>query len=78
MTENKLLKVPFVLGSFWTAWSRVNDDAHYFSQALLGWSFAFMAVQSVTQTELDQAGWNVVPLEMEVPGATGLGVMYRY
>ncbi len=76
MTDNKLLKIPLVLGSFWTAWSRINDDAHYFSQTLLGWSFAFLAVQSVTQTELDAPGFSLVPLEL--PGTSGIGVMYRY
>lgn len=30
-----------------TAWSRINDDAHYFSQAALGWYLAYESVDAV-------------------------------
>ena len=47
MTDNLCLKAIFFLGSSATAFSRINDDQHYLSQAILGWWFAFLAVGSV-------------------------------
>lgn len=31
------------------AWSRINDDAHYLSQALLGWYVAFESIDAITE-----------------------------
>jgi len=36
--------------SILAAWSRVNDDSHYFSQAVLGWYIAYESVDSVFDT----------------------------
>jgi hypothetical protein len=77
MTENRPLKALFFVGSFWTCWARINTDSHFLSQSILGWSIAFIAVQSVSQTEAEYRRWQVVPLEMP-EGGTGLGVLIRY
>lgn len=44
-----------------TAWSRVNDDAHYLSQSLLGWYLAWEAVDAVTSTGVKNNWYKVSP-----------------
>ena len=34
------------------AWSRINDDAHYLSQAMLGWYVAWESLNAISETEL--------------------------
>jgi hypothetical protein len=56
MTAAQMTDKPVVKGLFYTmstfcAWSRVKDDAHYLSQALLGWYLAYLSVRSVSETE---------------------------
>ena len=45
--ENKPVKYLALLASTFTAWSRINDNAHYFSQAALGWYLAYESVDAV-------------------------------
>ncbi len=45
------LKYVSIALSFATAWSRINDDAHSFSQICLGWYMAWKAVRAVFKTE---------------------------
>lgn len=40
MTDNDAAKGLFYALSTLTAWSRINDQKHYFSQALMGWLYA--------------------------------------
>ncbi len=51
MTENSYLKAAYYLGSTLCAWSRVNDDDHYLSQAILGWSIAYVSSLKVFDKE---------------------------
>lgn len=44
-----------------SAWSRVNDDAHFFSQALLGWYMAWEAVDAVTTNGVNKNWMQVSP-----------------
>jgi len=46
-------------GSGLTAWSRINDQKHYLSQVLIGYSFAWSAVDAV---------WQSSPAGSVVPG----------
>ena len=46
------------------AWSRVNDDAHYFSQACLGWWMAYLACRAVNDTEQEYRHLTFTPLAM--------------
>ena len=50
MTQNKFFKGIFYVGSGLTGWSRLNDNAHYFSQVILGWWMGYLAVNSVSAT----------------------------
>ncbi|MCP4724506.1 MAG: phosphatase PAP2 family protein [bacterium] len=46
LTENKILKYLFYISSTATGLSRINDDAHYLSQVILGYSWAYFGVKS--------------------------------
>lgn len=45
--DNKLVKYLLYTVSTFTAFSRVNDNSHYFSQAVLGWYLAYEATDTV-------------------------------
>jgi hypothetical protein len=67
MTDNPFLKYPLYVGSTLTGLSRINDNKHYFSQAVLGWWIAFLAVNSV-------AGKKVV----FAPSTDGIGILVYF
>jgi len=48
-------------GSFLTAWSRVNDYAHYISQVALGWYLAYESVEAVFDADSCKNSFSVVP-----------------
>jgi hypothetical protein len=75
MTDNLALKSLFVVGSFGPSWSRIHYDDHYLSQVLLGWSIAYLSVQSVNQTEADSR-FHIVPCD--IPKGVGIGVQVEY
>jgi len=58
-----------------TAWSRVNDDDHYITQACLGWWMAYLACRAVDDTDRSQRNFEVMPLV--TPEMSGVGVTYR-
>jgi membrane-associated phospholipid phosphatase len=47
LTANPYLKAALYLASMLTGISRINNDAHYFSQVLMGWWLAWLAVSSL-------------------------------
>jgi len=79
MTDKPCLKGVFYVLSALTAWSRVNDDAHYLSQALLGWYLAYLSVRAVSATEGKQylpKGLTIFPVGGD--GSVGVGLHYQY
>ena len=69
MTEDPFWRGTFVLGSFLTGWSRLNDDRHYLSQVALGWWAAYLAAASVDETERGRRRFRILPLcSPEGPG----------
>jgi hypothetical protein len=76
MTDNPLLQVPLVAGSFLTGWSRIHLDRHYLSQVALGWWSAFLAVRSVNKTEAQRS--SAVSFSPVTPEGPGVGVEVRY
>lgn len=76
MIDNPWLRAPFIAGSFWSAWSRVDSDAHYLSQVLLGWFIAYQSVRSVNRTEAEDRQIQIGP--WIDPGITGINVFLRY
>lgn len=75
MTESRAAQALLYFGSACTAWSRVNDDAHYLSQAVLGWYMAYLACRSVHATNHNLEPWSLVPLTG--PELSGLGLVWR-
>ncbi len=75
MTENRTARAFLYLGSAGTAWSRVNDDAHYLSQAILGWYMAYLACRSIHATDRDREPLHIVPLAG--PELNGLGLLWH-
>ncbi len=75
MTESRAARAFLYLGSAGTAWSRVNDDAHYLSQAILGWYMAYLACRSVDASEQGIPAVDLVPLAG--PEWSGLGLVWR-
>ena len=55
MTDQPVLKGCLYFCSTLTAWSRVNDNRHYLSQAMLGWWMAYLACDAVDWTDNEKA-----------------------
>ena len=80
ITAARSVESPWLRGAFYAAsvlpaWSRVNDDAHYFSQVCLGWYMAYLACAAVEETDWDRAGVSFTPLAS--PELVGMGVLFR-
>lgn len=69
--DNPWVKYPAYLASTAAAISRVNDDAHFPSQVVLGWYMAWEAVDAVFDTNQKQQGFKVTPMA----GIDGFGLM---
>jgi hypothetical protein len=76
LTEKPWLRYTLVAASFATTWSRVNDDAHYLSQAFLGWWIAYLAVRSVDNSDRERRTIWFVPGAMD--GGLGASVLVQY
>jgi hypothetical protein len=70
MTDNVYAKTLLYACSGLTAWSRINDDKHFLSQAMLGVWLAYSATSSVNKTE-KEFNLDAVPM----PVNDGVGVM---
>jgi len=75
MSDNFLAKGVFYAGSFLVPWERIDLNAHFLSQACLGWWMGFLACNAVNQTELAKHNVTIVP--MVSPEMSGMGVMYQ-
>ena len=75
MADNLGLKSGLYFCSTWTAWSRVNDDHHYLSQACLGWWMAYLTCTAIDRTELGTE--NVTFMPVASPNMLGVGMVYR-
>lgn len=75
MSDNTCLRVPLVAASFATDWSRINDDGHYLSQAILGWWIAYLSVKSVADCDRERF---CTFLPCATGGGPGVSVLVRY
>jgi len=75
MTDRPVLKTGFYLASTFTAWSRINDNAHYFSQAALGWWMAWLACRAVDEPDLRRRRVCFEPWGQ--PGTLGMALFCR-
>jgi hypothetical protein len=79
MTDKPCVKGLLYALSGFTAWSRVNDDAHYLSQAILGWYLAYLSVRAVSATDekrLLPRGLTIFPVSEA--GSSGIGLYYQF
>ena len=60
--DNKVVKYLAYAASFATAWSRVNDNSHYISQAALGWYMAFESVDAVFDADRKRNNLSIMPV----------------
>jgi membrane-associated phospholipid phosphatase len=68
----------FYGASLLTAWSRLNDNDHYFSQSMLGWIMAYQSVSAVMKTNeqrQSQFSFNVFPYS---DGGAGFMMSYQW
>ncbi len=75
MTENPWAKGVFYACSVLTPWSRVNDDSHYMSQAILGWWMAYLACNAVDDTQRESRSMTLTPII--TPQMTGMALVLR-
>ena len=77
MSDNPWVKGTMYTASTLPALSRINDDAHFASQAFLGWWLAVLASEAVDQTNDGvNTGWRIVPLTPE--HGDGLAIEKRW
>lgn len=62
MTDDPWLRAGLYAGSTLAGLSRINDDAHFTSQVLIGWWTAFLASEAVRMTSDGDRTWRIVPI----------------
>lgn len=72
ISSNRLIRYGLYAASTLTAWSRVNDDAHYTSQAILGWFMAWEAVGAVSENNTNNQKLRVSPIFL----TEGVGIQF--
>jgi hypothetical protein len=77
MVDNPLLKGAFVFGSLLTPWCRIQDDAHYLSEVILGYWIAWRAEETVTKTQNMHRNWDIFP-SVTPDGGAQVNVLIRY
>lgn|GEM_PF-3041431 len=78
MSDNFWLKTVFYTCSTFTAWSRFNDEKHYFSQSLLGWYFAYLSCRAISKTEYQLLPRGMTVFPIVEPRTTGIGLIYQW
>ena len=76
MTENRLCRCGLVAASFAVDWSRIQTDAHYLSQTVLGWWIAYLAVESVNATERERRPVHFIPTA--TPNGPGVNLLIEF
>lgn len=77
MSEKRCLKVLFYSCSTFPAWSRLNDEAHSLSQIALGWFMAYMACDSVCQTNaMNHSKYQITPIL--TPDTVGANLTFQF
>ncbi len=74
-SDNRLLRSALVFGSGIAGYSRIYEDKHYLSQALLGWWIAHLAVEATDLTNRSSVQYRLVPIGHQ--GYAGVGIEFR-
>jgi len=78
MVESPLLKGTLYVCSTFVGFSRVTDNAHYPSQAFLGWYIAWASARAVDGTEMQFSGFELSVVPLPVADLGGLAVEARW
>jgi hypothetical protein len=78
MVENPLAKGTLYVCSTFVGFSRMTDNAHYPSQAFLGWYLAFASSLAVNRTETHFAGMEVRVVPLPIADQGGLAIEGRW
>lgn len=78
MSKTWYMKSLFYACSTLPAWSRVNDDAHYLSQVVLGWYLAYLSVRAVSLTEAGRLPKGLTIFPVYDRNTVGGGVQYKW
>lgn len=76
MTDNRLAKAALYVASIVPALGRIDYDAHYLSQAALGWFMAYLSVMAVNDTDEQRQQGQIVPILQ--PNQWGIGAEFRW
>jgi hypothetical protein len=77
MTDNRMAKVFFYACSVLPGLSRINDNAHFPSQVLMGWWMGYLACNAVDETQHANArNWTITPVFM--PEMNGVQITYAF
>jgi PAP2 superfamily len=76
MTDDPLCKAALVAGSFAVGWARINNEEHYLSQVVLGWSVAYLAVTAVNESEGQDRCFRLLPTV--TPAGPGLALFCEF
>ena len=74
MVNNVFLKYCFYFGSTLTGLSRINDNAHYFSQTALGWWLSYLATRVVDKVTRQ----NIAFMPVVIGGYVGVQGVVRF
>jgi len=77
MNNNKLIKYLAYGASMATAWSRINDDAHFLSQAIIGWYLALESVNTVFAVNEQQKRISITPAAID-SSSYGLAINFTW
>jgi len=78
MAESPWAKGGLLVCSTFVAFSRVTDNAHYPSQAFLGWYLAWASAVAVDRTEWRYAGMDISLVPMPMADLGGMSVEARW
>lgn len=80
MTDPLVPKTLLYMASTLSGLSRINDDKHYLSQVLMGWSIAFLSSKAVYETDEERARAPFEPIiSLEsTPRSSFLQFKWRY
>lgn len=78
MTDNLFFKGLLYVGSTFTAWQRIDDDAHYLSQSIIGWYIAYLSCRSVLKSDGLKLSKGLTVFPLIEPDSTGITVQYRW
>jgi len=76
MTENRWLRTGLIASSTLCGLSRINDEQHYASQVILGWTVAYLASGAIARSEGSPRQWRLIGWQDQQ--AQGIGIERRW